>query len=101
MERIFKTPSKMRASSSLLQQRTLALEQGRMRVVKAAVKRVRGEVAEVFFVKFAQSLDEGGRLVHDPCGKGVSLIFVSARPPVQKGRKPKRNHSRQQPEQED
>ncbi len=39
-------------------QRTFPFKQGRMRVIKAAVERVRREIAQVFFAQFAQRLNQ-------------------------------------------
>ena len=39
-------------------QRVFPFEQRRMRVIKAAVERVRGEIAQVFLSQFAQGLNE-------------------------------------------
>ena len=39
-------------------QRTFPFKQGRMGVIKAAIKRVRREIAQVFFAQFAQRLNQ-------------------------------------------
>ena len=55
-----------------------AFEEGGVGIVEGAVVRMRGEVAEIFFVEFAQGADEGLGFAHGSGGEGVGLIFVAA-----------------------
>ena len=63
-------------------------------IVKAAVKGVRREIAQVLFVEFAQGRDQGLALLHQGGRKGVRLVFVAARQAVEQRRQPKRHQPR-------
>ena len=43
---------------AMLSQRAFSFEQSRMRVIKTAVERMRREVAQIFFVQFAEGLND-------------------------------------------
>src|SRR5665213_2755692 len=60
-------------------ERFLAFEQGGVRIIKSAVERVRGQVAEVFFVEFAQCAAKGADFFHKEGGVSVGFVFVAAR----------------------
>src|SRR5436305_12425506 len=51
-------PRSCELALSQYSQRVLPFEQGRMRVIKTAVERMRGEITQVFFAQFAQRLNE-------------------------------------------
>ena len=57
MERVESTRHPLLALSRY-SQGAFPLEQGRMRVIKAAVERVWREIAEVFFAQFVQRLNQ-------------------------------------------
>ena len=63
----------------------LPFEQSWVGIVEAAVDWVRGKVAEIFFVQFAERSDEGARFVHGFRRESIGLIFVAARPPMGEG----------------
>ena len=43
---------------AMLSQCVFSFEQGRMRVIKTAVERMRREVTQIFFVQFAEGLND-------------------------------------------
>src|SRR6266540_2725779 len=76
-------------------QRPFPFEQGRMRIVKAAVERVWGKIAQVLFVQFAQCMNERLRLSHCRTRERICLVFEAARPDVKERRKPETYRPRQ------
>src|SRR6267143_2844288 len=79
-------------------QGTFPFQQGRMRVIKAAVERMGREIAQVVFGQCAERLNQRLRLSHRATGKCVRLVFETARPNVKQRRKPKTNRPGQQRE---
>ena len=59
-----------------------------MRIIKAAVARVRGEIAQVFLAQFAQRLNERLRLSHCRARECIRLVFEATRPDVNEWRNP-------------
>ena len=66
----------------------LPLQQCRMRVIKAAVDGMRGEVAEILFRKLAQRANERISFVHRITGETVRLILVAPRPGIHQWTEP-------------
>src|SRR5260370_2988343 len=78
----------MCACAKLLLQCAFPFKQGRMRIIEAAVERVRDEIVQVLFAQFAQCMNKRLRLSHCRTRECVRLVFKTARPGVNKGRKP-------------
>src|SRR5207249_2929089 len=57
---------------------------------------VRNEIAQIFFAQFAQCMNERLRLSHCRTRESVRLVLKTARPGVNKGRKPETYGARQQ-----
>src|SRR5690349_2218494 len=71
-----------------------------MRIIKAAVKRVRREVAQVLLIQFPQGANQGKSGTGRLGGKSVRLIFVTARPAVEERGQPETHHPAEQAENE-
>src|SRR6202035_2769264 len=76
--------------------RALAFEQGRMRIIKAAVQRMRNEIAQIFFAQLAQCMNDRLRLSHCRTRERVRLIFETARPAINEWCEPENYCPRQQ-----
>src|SRR5216117_1218401 len=71
-----------------------------MRIIKAAVKRMRVEIAQIFFAQFAERLNERLRLSHCCTRECIRLVFKTARQDVNERRKPEAYRPCQQPKQQ-
>src|SRR5206468_5316684 len=81
-------------------QRTFSFEQRRMRVIKAAVDRVRGKIAQILLAQFAQRLNKWLCLTRCHVRECICLVFETARPHVKERRQPETYCARQQRKQQ-
>src|SRR5881396_3042193 len=71
-----------------------------MRIIKSAVDRVRGEIAQILFAQFAQRLNKWFCLTRCRVRECIRLVLETARPDVKERRQPETYCARQQRKQQ-